>query len=91
MAGNIVEHGFDKDKKKHTILVRVVYNPKSLLLRIKDDCVPFDPEEHRDIFDTSDACSNIGIRMVYKIADDIDYQYIFGLNVLTMKINVDSN
>lgn len=88
MAGNIVEHGFDKDKKKHTVLVRVVYSTDSLLLRIKDDCVPFDPEEHRDMLDTDNMCSNIGIRMVYKIADDIDYQYIFGLNVLTMTIKL---
>ena len=88
MAGNIVEHGFDKDRKQHRVTVRVVYSTDSLLLRIKDDCVPFDPEEHRDMLDANDICSNIGIRMVYKIADDIDYQYIFGLNVLTMTIKL---
>ena len=86
MAGNIVEHGFDEDNKNHTVAVRVVYKPESLLLRIKDDCLPFNPEEHREMLNKDDLCSNIGIRMVYKIADNIDYQYILGLNVLTMKI-----
>ena len=86
MAGNIVEHGFDEDNKDHTVAVRVVYKPESLLLRIKDDCLPFNPEEHREMLNKDDLCSNIGIRMVYKIADIIDYQYILGLNVLTMKI-----
>jgi len=33
-----------------------------------------------------DAVSNIGIRMVYSIAEEIQYHNIFGLNVLTIKI-----
>lgn len=89
MAGNIVEHGFTKDSKNHTVDVRVVYRPGTLLLRIKDDCVPFNPSEHKDMLDPEDPCKNIGIRMVYKIADDIDYQYILGLNVLTIKIKLE--
>lgn len=89
MAGNIVEHGFEEDGTKHTVAVRVVYKPESLLLRIKDDCVPFNPEEHKEMLSADDLCSNIGIRMVYKIADNIDYQYILGLNVLTIEIDLD--
>ena len=34
----------------------------------------------------SDPMKNIGIRMVYKIARDIQYQNVLGLNVLTLKI-----
>ena len=33
-----------------------------------------------------DPMKNIGIRMVYKIARDVQYQNVLGLNVLTLKI-----
>ena len=86
MAGNVVDHGFRKDRKKHTVDVRVVYKDDSVLLRIKDDCIPFDPAERQKITDPDDPAKNIGIRMVYRIADDIQYQNMLGLNVLTIKI-----
>ncbi len=43
MAGNVVEHGFTKDKKRHAIDLRVTVKDSDVILRIKDDCVPFDP------------------------------------------------
>ena len=88
MAGNIVSHGFVKDRKRHSVDVRVVYMEDTLILRVKDDCVPFDPAERKDLMDPDDPSRNIGIRMVYRIADEIDYQYLLGLNVLTMKIRI---
>jgi anti-sigma regulatory factor (Ser/Thr protein kinase) len=86
MAGNVVDHGFRKDSKKHTVDVRVVYKDDGVLLRIKDDCIPFDPAERQKITDPDDPAKNIGIRMVYRMADDINYQNILGLNVLTIRI-----
>ena len=86
MAGNVVIHGFQKDKKRHCVDIRVVYKNSGLLLRIKDDCRPFDPGERRKLTDPSDPVSNIGIRLVYQIAKDVQYQSILGLNVLTIQI-----
>lgn len=86
MAGNIVDHGFTKDKKKHSVDVRVVRKDEDVILRIKDDCVPFDPGERRKLTEGDDVAKNIGIRMVYKIARDVQYQNILGLNVLTLRI-----
>ena len=86
MAGNIVEHGFTKDQKKHSIDVRVVHKDGNVILRIKDDCIPFDPKERRQISENDDITKNIGIRMIFKMIKDIDYQNVLGLNVLTMKI-----
>jgi len=43
MAGNVVDHGFTKDNKSHYVDVRVVHKDDDVILRIKDDCVPFDP------------------------------------------------
>ena len=86
MAGNVVTHGFDKDDKMHSVDIRIVYKNSGLLLRIKDDCRPFDPDERRKLTDPSDPVSNIGIRLVYRIVKDVEYQSILGLNVLTIQI-----
>ena len=86
MAGNIVEHGFGKDGKSHSVDVRVVHKDDDVILRIKDDCLPFDPSERQKLAEGEDVTKNIGIRMVFKIARDVQYQYILGLNVLTIRI-----
>ena len=86
MAGNIVDHGFTKDAKRHSVDVRVVHKDDDVILRLKDDCVPFDPGERQQITAGDDMTKNIGIRMVFKIARDIQYQNMLGLNVLTIRI-----
>ncbi|MBQ1346458.1 MAG: ATP-binding protein [Erysipelotrichaceae bacterium] len=86
MAGNIVEHGFIKDKKKHSIDIRVVNGSEDVILRLKDDCIPFDPKERSKITANDDPTKNIGIRMIYKIMKDVNYQNLLGLNVLTVRI-----
>jgi Na+-driven multidrug efflux pump/anti-sigma regulatory factor (Ser/Thr protein kinase) len=86
MAGNVVEHGFTKDRKPHSVDIRVVHKEDNVILRIKDDCIPFDPEERVEILDPSDPVKGAGIRLVYKMAKDIKYQNMLGLNVLTIHI-----
>ena len=84
MAGNIVSHGFRKDQKHHSADLRITYKNQDLILRIKDDCIPFDPSERREMMDPEDITKNIGIRMVFSMARDIQYQNILGLNALTI-------
>ena len=86
MAGNIVEHGFGKDRKSHSVDVRVVHKDNDVILRIKDDCARFDPGEQQKLAEGDDVTKNIGIRMVFKIARDVQYQNMLGLNVLTIRI-----
>ena len=86
MAGNIVEHGFEKDNKKHYVDIRVVHKDDDVILRIKDDCVPFDPGERIKMADNDDLTRNIGIKMVFRTSKDVQYQNILGLNVLTIRI-----
>lgn len=86
MAGNIVSHGFGKDKKKHSCDMRILCLGDEIVIRIKDDCIPFDPQERRDILDPEDITKNIGIRMVYSMAKSVEYQNILGLNALTIRI-----
>ena len=86
MATNIVQHGFAKDRKKHSADVRVVHKDGDVILRIKDDCVPFDPSDRQRMADAEDKTKNIGIRMVFRMASEVRYQNILGLNVLTVRI-----
>ena len=86
MTGNIIEHGFTKDKKKHSVDIRVVHKNDDYILRIKDDCIPFDPSERLKMTGGDDVTKNIGIRMVFKIARDVQYQNVLGLNVLTIRM-----
>ena len=64
----------------------VLQEGKKILLRIKDDCVPFDPAERAKLVNNEDPCANIGIRMVYASADEVVYQNLLGLNVLTIRL-----
>ena len=86
MAGNVVTHGFQKDRKSHRVDIRVVHKDADIILRIKDDCVPFNPAERRDMLDPRDPAKNLGIRLVFREARDIAYQNLLGLNVLTLRI-----
>ena len=87
MAGNVVQHGFRKDNRKHDIEVRVVLKDDNVILRIKDDCKPFNPDERKEmLMHSDDPFKNVGIRLCYGIADEVEYQNLLGLNVLTIKI-----
>lgn len=86
LAGNVVLHGFLKDRKKHYLELRVVIREEELILRIKDDCIPFNPEEYVNMTSPRDSLKGVGIRLVYSIADLVEYQNLLGLNVLTVHL-----
>ena len=88
MAANVVEHGFTKDNKDHSVDVQVVYHDDGILLRIKDDCIPFNPTERAKQVggDADDPMANIGIKLVQKLATSVTYQNLMKLNVLTIQL-----
>ncbi len=86
MARNVVEHGFTKDHRSHSIDIRVVYKDDDVILRIRDDCIPFDPVSRHKMSANEDKTSNIGLRVVFGISKNIQYQNILGMNVLTIRI-----
>ena len=57
------------------------------MLRIKDDCIAFNPQEWVEMAAGSDPLANVSIRLVYKLAEDVSYQNLLGLNVLTINMN----
>ena len=85
MAGNVIAHGFNKDKKKHSMEIRVVHKDGSVILRARDDCVAFDPLERMKTSDQNDLAKNVGLKIVVGLAKSVEWQSIFGMNVLTIK------
>ena len=86
MAGNVIEHGFTKDQKKHSVDVRVLKKNSHWIIRIRDNCILFDPLQRATVFDPNDPAANIGIRMVVGMADDIQYINAMQLNNLIIRI-----
>ncbi|MCR5686902.1 MAG: ATP-binding protein [Lachnospiraceae bacterium] len=93
LAGNIILHGF-KDKKEHSIDIRVSFINGERVICFKDDGVPFNPAEAARLFEAHDDLSlddgsafrNIGLHIVSRISRSMTYQNTFGLNILTIII-----
>lgn len=84
VAANIIEHGFTKSKRKNKSIDMFIDTDRGeVKIRIQDNAVPFDP--HIKISD-EDPTKNIGIKMVSKLAKDMEYQNTFGLNVLMITL-----
>ena len=47
---------------------------------------PEDAAECQTSAGPNDVAKNMGLKLVFKIAKDVQYQNIFGMNVLTMRI-----
>ncbi len=86
MAGNIVQHGFD-GRKTYSIDVHVVYRTDGILLiRMKDNCRPFNPKEVQNLLDPEDPTKNIGLRLISQAAKTMSYNNCLGINILTITI-----
>lgn len=86
IAANIIEHGFTKCKnsKNKVIDIYVGITGDTVNMRIKDNAVAFDP--HIKLQKSDDPTSNIGIKMVSKLAKHMNYQNTFGLNILAITL-----
>lgn len=83
---NIIRHGFN-DGKSHAIDVRILAKEKYIILRIRDDCRPFNPVNYYRIYEHDDNWEkNIGLRMVIKMTKSIKYVSTMGTNNLVIKI-----
>ena len=85
MATNVILHGFSKDRKKHhTIDIFVKVENNEVNIRLRDDCLPFDPLKRLSASENNE--SNLGLKLVRGIASDMQYQTTFGLNILNITI-----
>ncbi|MBQ3654502.1 MAG: ATP-binding protein [Synergistaceae bacterium] len=87
MGRNIIQYGFS-DGKQHYIYLRILAKAGEVILRIRDDCKPFNPlERYRmTIQDENDPAKNIGIRLVMNLSSEVEYLSTFGTNNLIIRI-----
>ena len=87
MGGNIMEHGFS-DGKPHMIDMRILVKDGELILRLRDDCRPFNPVERYRMASQQedDPTRNVGIRMVMKMSRDVKYLSTMSTNNLIIRI-----
>lgn len=87
MANNIVTHGFTKDRRTdHSIEIRLIFKEKKRFIRIRDNCVNFDPIRYMELHKADDPTLHIGIRLVMKMVKDASYVCSLGLNNLTLML-----
>ena|GEM_PF-511448 len=84
---NTVKYGFTDDKQKHSAEIRLVVHDEKCIVRIRDNCIGFDPTKYFELHESDSPTSHIGIRMVMKMVNEIDYINSLGLNNLYMSIN----
>lgn len=84
MVNNIVEHGFTKGGKDHSIDLRIVFKGEGSVIRIRDNCVNFDPVKYVELHKSDDPVAHIGIRMVMRMVKNANYVNSLGLNNLTL-------
>jgi len=72
--------------EKDSIDIRVSYVKGDIVISFKDDCIPFNPAQASQLFDSDDKTHNVGLRLASSIAGSMNYQNTFGLNILTIRI-----
>ena len=81
MAGNVVKHAF-KPGEKRWLDLTVVDKPEAVIVRIRDNGIPFDPLAYQ----RTGEGEGYGILLVRKLADGIEYRRSMGLNNLIIRL-----
>ena len=87
MTALILEHGF-ADGRPHKVDIRILIKKSELILRIRDDCKPFNPLERYEMIkeDPDNTGKNLGIRMVVGMSSDMKYYTASGTNNLIIRV-----
>ena len=67
-------------------MIELARSENDLLITVMDDCVGFDPIRRASDTATDDPVKNIGIKTVQRVASEMMYHRMVGINVLTIKI-----
>lgn len=82
---NIIKYAYS-DQRKHSILVRLAYEPDGVAATVEDDGKPFDPLSAPQADLTSpDRDSGFGIHFIKNLMDEVRYFRDGGLNRLVMR------
>ena len=77
IASNIVTYGYKKGKQNYIdVNLRIISD--TLILRIRDDGLPFDPTKYE--FDDDESYSTSGIKLIQSLVDKMTYMRTLNLN-----------
>ena len=86
---NIVHYAYNPQVGKATIRCEVTDNPMQVIIQFLDSGIPFDPLAKEDADITLSAeernIGGLGIFMVKQSMDEVNYEYMDGKNVLTIR------
>ena len=89
LFGNIAHYAYSPEVGTATVRVEVEEEPMAVVITFLDQGVPYDPLTAEDPDTTLSAderkIGGLGIFMVKKSMDEIDYKYQDGQNILTIK------
>ncbi len=89
---NISHYAYNPEVGPATIRAEVTQDPLSVTLTFMDHGIPYDPlvKEDPDITLSAEerAIGGLGIFMVKKSMDQVEYEYKDGQNILTIKKNL---
>ena len=85
LATNTILTGF-RPGKHNTIDMRVLKKGDEYILRVRDDCIIFDPVKQLQLYDKNVPLHHMGLRMAIASARDVRYTTILKLNNLTLRI-----
>lgn len=87
MVSNVTDHGFIKMKhpEKGRVWVSAIYKNDTLTVRIRDNCLAFDPKEYL-VLKQDVPYRALGIQLVVGLADEVSYQNVFGMNMLNIEM-----
>ena len=85
MIDNIVYYGYKRQTANY-IDVNVKVSEDELLLRIRDDGMPFDPTKYE--FEQDDQYLTGGIAIITALADELNYMRVLNLNNTVIKIKL---
>jgi putative MATE family efflux protein len=84
LATNIISYGF-KDQTTHFMDIRLNILPESLILRIRDDGMPFNPVAY---IEKEAVEESLGLELVKKMSDDFEYSYVLNFNNVMVEIGL---
>lgn len=92
LFGNIARYAYSAEGGEATVRVEVEEDPLSVIITFIDRGIPFDPLKRRDPNVTLSAeereIGGLGIFLVKKTMDAIDYEYNDGQNILRIRKNM---
>ena len=89
---NIINYGFKKNEENEIALSMVV-KEKEIILRMRDNCAPFNPVERykMKVKNDKDITKNIGIRMIMGMCSSVNYICTYNTNNLIVKLPINDD